>query len=162
DDDVPAALHEDVAPAAQGDAVARQHDAPAVLQVDVDLLVADVVAGHGEQADLVDVFGPGEAQVGPAGAELRLDGGARHRAFADAPLPHVDPQVGRLLRLRVVVVLDVVARDLEVAHLAVEDLDAAALAVADVAALDDGLVQVDAVEEDADPAAVVDVAGVDE
>src|SRR5262249_25866740 len=72
EDDVPAAFDQDVALAAQGQAVAGQRHAAAVLQVDVDRLVADVVAGDGPHADAVDVGTASEADVGPAGADARL------------------------------------------------------------------------------------------
>src|SRR5207247_9570996 len=52
---------------------------------------------------------------------------------------------------------DVVSANLQVADLAVFDLDATLLAVADVVAVNVRLVQVDMIEEDAGTAVVVDV-----
>src|SRR5262245_26095954 len=103
------------------------------------------------------VLGAEEADVGAAGTLDRLHGVADQRALADRALAAIEQHVRRLLRLQVVVVLDVVGADLDVADLAGDNLDAALLAVADMVAVDVGLVQVDAVEEDADAAVVIDV-----
>src|SRR5579884_1610528 len=130
--------------------------------MDVDGLVADVIVADGPQADLGGVRRADQAHVGAAGADLRLDGVADQARLAHAALAPDDPDVGGLPGVGVEVVLDVAAGDVQVADLALQHLDAAALAVADVAAADDRLVQVDPVQEDADALAVVDVAGAQE
>jgi hypothetical protein len=121
-----------------------------------------VVAADGPLADLVDVRWADEADVGSARTDLCLNGVAHDAALADAASCGVDPDVGGLLGVMVEVVLDVVARNVEIADLASEKLDAAALAVADVAAVDNGLVQVRVIKEDAGAAAVVDVAAIEQ
>jgi hypothetical protein len=131
----------------------------------IDVLVADVVAHHGEQAHLVAVCcWPGETNIRPSRADQRLNGVAGQGPLADAspPLANIDPHVGRFPGFWIVVVFDVVARDLEIAHLAIEHLDPPALAETDVTALDDGLVQVHLIKEDANPPALVDMTGGDE
>ena len=70
--------------------------------------------------------------------------------------------LGLGLELPVVVVLDVVPGDLEVAHLGSLDANPAEPVVADVVPAEVDLVEVDLVEEDADPGVVVDVGVVDE
>src|SRR5262245_35262525 len=126
-------------------------------------LAAEEVAGQGDHAHRVGmVLRADEAHVRAAGAVLRLDRVAAYRTLAHRPLADGEVDVGRFLRLEVVVVLDVVADDLDVAHLTAVDLQPALLAVADVVAVDVDLVQVHAVEEDPYAAVVINVAVGDE
>src|SRR5947208_7170871 len=154
DHDVPATLNQEVAFLTERNTVAGQHHATTILQMDVDGLVADVIAGDGPHADLVHVRRPDEAQVGAAGADFGLNGVADDAPLADAPCRGVDPDVGRLLGGGIEVVFDVVAGDVQVADFAGNDIDAAAPAIADVAAVNNRLVQIDAVERDEDAATV--------
>jgi hypothetical protein len=124
-------------------------------------LVADVVSGDAPQSDLVRCPGRADpADVGAAGGRTGLDGVAADGAFADAAFAAVDPDVGRLFGLPVVVVFDVVSGDLQVPDRAADDPNSALPAEADVASLDDRLVEIDLVQQQPGAAAVVEVAGV--
>src|SRR5437879_697882 len=98
-----------------------------------------------------------EAHVRSTGSAHRLNGVADQRAFAHGAFAAIEKNIGGFLRLQVVVVLDVVAANLNVADFAGDDFDAALLAIADVVAVNVGLMQIQAVEKDADAAVVVDV-----
>ena len=143
------------------EAVAGHHHAAARLQVQQRLLAADQVARDRQQADRVRVVLADAEQRGRSPRRGCAAPGwccPRWSPSRTVPSPAVEEHVGGGLGLRIEVVLDVVAANLQVADLAADDLDAALLAVADVVAVDVRLVQVDAVEEDADAAVVVDVA----
>src|SRR5262245_62355873 len=115
------------------------------------LLAADQVPRdreqtHGRRVVLADAH---EADVGTAGTARRLDGVADDRALAHRAVAAIEQDVRGGRRLGVEVVLDVIAANLEITDLAINDADSSLLAVADMIAVDVGLMQVDAVEKDA-------------
>ena len=154
------------------DVVPLERDPARQRQVDVGLLAADQVAADAPHPGEMTVFRrpADDADVRAVGTVRRLNRIAGDGPLADGPaLRAVDVNlggrhVGRLEHVEgaVVVVLDVVAGDLQVANLTVLDADAAESAVADVIANDVRLVQVDPVHPDADAGVVIEVAVTDE
>src|SRR5262249_48353073 len=140
-------------------------DHPAgVVEVDVHVRVADDVSGD-RDVPVALFVGPLEGRGRPLHADVRR---ARHtpgvlvrvpgdRPFGVRATGAVDQHFGGWRLVLAVVRLDVAPAHLEVAHLAAEAHDPAAVVVADVAAGHVDLVQVDVVQEDADPAVLVDV-----
>src|SRR5262249_21621516 len=94
----------------------------------------------------------------PGRVVVVLNRASRNRDFRVGAAGTVDEHIGGWFALHALVALDVAAGDLEVPHLAGLHHNPAAVAVADVAAGHVDLVQVDAFEEQADAAILVDVA----
>ena len=84
---------------------------------------------------------------------------SRYGTFPNTYLSGDKPHVAAAV---FVVVLDIIAGDLDVAYVAFFNLDTAASIVADVRRRDIDLMQIDVIEIDADSPVVVDVDAVDE
>ena len=149
--------------------VAAQGDAVAAGEVHVVFLTADDVAADGKEAGRPGLIGRFlDADVCTLGRAGGLNGVRRDGHFVHAGTfgGGVDVNFGGRLRLGLVrfmvVVLDVVAGDLQVAHLRSIEPDAAQSIVADMAAGDVDLVQVHSIEIHAHAGVKINVAMTDE
>ena len=142
--------------------VGGDRDAASVLDLDVDLDVAEHVAGDGHIAfagrRTAAAADEGLVLAGAEDADVRrarrlvgmLDGTASDGDFADGAASGVEFDVGGRLTFRVVVTLDVAGADLDVPDVAAAGDDAAPAVVADVRTDNVRLVQVDVIVEDPD------------
>ena len=151
------------------DAVPAQDHPVAATQVNIVLLVSNDIPGDRPQSRgppiLPTVQDP---DIGPTGRLGGLDCVRGHRKLVHTGSLRsgIDINLARRLRFRpmrpVIIILDIIARDLEVPHLGPLDSDSSHPVVADVAVRNVYLVQIHPVQKDAHASIEVEVAVTDQ
>ena len=170
DRDLARVFDEQIAIATGIDAVARERHAVTTRQMDVVFLAANDISGDRPQAGRSGRVACRLANADVATPRRRrgLDRIRRDGDFVDARprSRRVDVNLGGWfgggIVLSVVVVFDVISRDLQVANFRAFDSDSAQAVVTDVASGDVDLMKINFVQEDADAGVVVEVAMADD